>query len=267
LEAEGALLAAERHLALGAGDPLLAARLADLKGSLFKDRQRFDEARELLGAAIEAYRRAGLADWVARALVKLGSVEILADRFESGLRALRQAVPLLRPESDAATFVLCAHNVVNCLNRIGYSIAARALVADLRRLHGRLGDALNLLRLDWLEAQIDLELGAEDRAERTLLAVRKGFLDRELPYPAAQVSLELAEVYARRKDPFKMQRLAREMLPIFQSQRIHREAIAALIVFREAVAMREASVGLIRDVARFLRDAQRDRSLRFRPRG
>ena len=88
-----------------------------------------------------------------------------------------------------------------------------------------------------------------------------------MPYFAALASLELAEIYARRQDPLPMQRLAEEMLPIFQSQLIHREAVAALIVFREAVAMRGANVSLIRDVAHFLRDAQRDRTLRFRPRG
>lgn len=266
-EAERAFLAARDHLGRGSGEPLLAARLADLEASLCKDQRRFDEAQRLLEEAITAYRRAGLEPWVVRSLVKLGSVLLFAGRYQTALRTLRRAVPLLRPESDPHTFVICAHNLVDCLNRIGYSIAARSLVTDLRRLHQRLGDGLNLLRLDWLEAQIDLGLGAEERAVSGFLSVRAGFLDREMPYFAALASLELAEIYARRGDPLPMQRLAEEMLPIFQSRRLHREAIAALIVFREAVAMRQASVELIRDVGRFLRDAQRDRSLRFRPRG
>ena len=264
-EAERAFVAADRHLADGSGDPLLAARLADLRASLHKDQGRFAEATALLEGAIGAYRRHGLTDWVARSLVTLGSVHLFAGRADSALRALRDAVPLLRPEADMQTFVICAHNVVLCLNRTGYSIAARAMVADLRRLHERLDDSLNLLRLSWLEAQIDLEMGADERAEKGLRRVRREFVEREMPYFAAFASLELAEIYARRKDPLQMQRLAEEMLPIFQSQRIHREAVAALIVFREAVAMREASVTLIRDVSRFLRAAQSDRSLRFRP--
>lgn len=266
-QAEHAFAAADRELARGTGDPLLAARLADLRASLYKDQQRFDEARALLAEAIAAYRRAGLEDWVARSLVTLGSLYIFEGRAESALRALREAVPRLRPEVDLRTFVVCAHNVVSCLNQTGYSIAARAMVADLRRLHESLGDALNLLRLTWLEARIDLELGAEERAEKGLLAVRQGFIDRGMAYFAALASLELAEIYAGRQDPLLMQRLAEEMLPIFQSQGIHREATAALIVFREAVAMRGANLALIRDVARFLRAAQRDRSLRFRPGG
>jgi len=266
-QAEGAFVAAERLLAGGSADPLFAARLADLKSSLYRDQLRFAEAHAEIETAIATYRRAGLSDWVARALVKHGSIYLFEGRAEAALRALREAVPLLRPEVDVQTFALCAHNVVDCLNRTGYSIAARAMVADLRRLHEKLNDTINLLRLTWLEARIDLELGADERAEKSFRAVRRGFIDRGMPYFAALASLELAEIYARRPDPLQMQRLAEEMLPIFQSQRIHREAVAALIVFREAVAMREANVSLIRDVARFLGDAQRDRTLRFRPRG
>jgi tetratricopeptide (TPR) repeat protein len=265
LAAEASFEAAREHLAAGTGDPLLAARVADLAASLAKDRQRFGEACELLESAIAAYRRAGQLDWVARALVKLGSVLLFEGRYHAALARLREAVSLLRPEVDRRTFVICAHNAVNCLNQTGYSIAARGLVADLRRLHQRLGDEINLLRLTWMEAEIDLELGLDDRAERALLEVRQGFLDRNQAYDAALTSLALAEIYARRRDLFRMRRLAEEMLPIFQSRSLHREALAALIVFREAVALRQANVALIRDVAGFLRRARRDRSLRFRP--
>ena len=266
-EAEGAFIAAERLLAGGSADPLFAARLADLKSSLYRDQLRFPEAHAEIESAIAVYRRAGLSDWVARALVKHGNIYVSEGRAEAALRVLREAVPLLRPEFDLQTFALCAHNVVDCLNRTGYSIAARSMVADLRRLHEKLCDATSLLRLAWLEARIDLELGADERAEKSYRAVRRGFIDRGMPYDAALASLDLAEIYARRQDPLPMQRLAEEMLPIFQSQHIHREAVAALIVFREAVAMRGANVSLIRDVARFLGEARRDRTLRFRPRG
>ena len=266
-EAESAFTAADGRLADGSGDALFAARLADLKSSLYRDQLRFAEAHAQIERAITAYRGAGLNDWVARALVKSGSIYLFEGRAEAALRALREAVPMLRPEVDLQTFALCAHNVVDCLNRTGYSIAARSMVADLRRLHEKLNDATTLLRLTWLEARIDLELGADERAEKNFRAVRRGFIDGGMPYFAALASLELAEIYARRQDPLPMQRLAEEMLPIFQSQLIHREAVAALIVFREAVAMRGANVSLIRDVAHFLRDAQRDRTLRFRPRG
>jgi tetratricopeptide (TPR) repeat protein len=266
LDAEAAFRDAGRWLARGAGEPLLAARIDDLRASLAKDQQRFDQARELLDRAVAGYRRARLDGWVGRALVKLGSVLQFEGRYEEALQVLREASPLLRPESDRRTFVICAHNVVDCLYRTGYSIAARSLLADLRRLHTRLDDPINLLRLDWMEAEIDLELGSDERAERGLRRVRQGFYDLDLPYDAALVSLKLAEIYARRRDPFLMRRLAEEMLPIFQSRQIHREAVAALIVFREAVALHQASAGLIDQVSRFLREARRDRSLRFRPR-
>jgi hypothetical protein len=117
-----------------------------------------------------------------------------------------------------------------------------------------------------MAAEIDRELGLLPRAERGLVAVRERFVERGMPYDAALVSLELAEIYARGQDPLRLERLAREMFPIFQSRALHRGALAALILFREAVAMRQADLRLIADLAAFLRSARRDRELRFIPR-
>jgi hypothetical protein len=117
-----------------------------------------------------------------------------------------------------------------------------------------------------MAAEIDRELGLVPRAERALAEVREGFIERGMPYDAALVSLQLAEIYARDRDSLRLERLAREMFPIFQSRALHRGALAALILFREAVAMRQADQRLIRDLAGYLRSARRDRELRFVPR-
>ena len=256
---------AAEHRRRGSGDRLLAARCAELEASLEKDQQRFERAHALLAQAIAVYRRDGLDERLGRALVKRGSILLFEGRWSAALRATLQALPLLRPERDPRTFGVAAHNAINCLNHAGYSIAARALLDAVRGLHQRLGDALSLLRLDWMAAEIDRELGLVARAERGLVAVREGFVERGMPYDAALVSLELAEIYARDRDPLKLERLAREMFPIFQSRALHRGALAALILFREAVALRQADLRLIGDLAAFLRCARRDHDLRFRP--
>jgi tetratricopeptide (TPR) repeat protein len=257
---------AAAHRRRGSGDRLLAARAAELEASLEKDQQRFERAHALLASAIAVYRRRGAEERLGRALVKEGGILLFEGRWAAALRATLEALPLLRPERDPRTFAVAAHNAINCLNRAGYSIAARALLDAVRRLHERLGDELSLLRLDWMAAEIDRELGLLPRAERGLVAVRERFVERGMPYDAALVSLELAEIYARGQDPLRLERLAREMFPIFQSRALHRGALAALILFREAVAMRQADLRLIADLAAFLRSARRDRELRFIPR-
>jgi hypothetical protein len=60
-----------------------------------------------------------------------------------------------------------------------------------------------------------------------------------------------------------MRRLAEEMLPIFRSRDIHREAIAALIVFQQAVRMEKLSTGLLDEIRSFLQRARTDPKLRF----
>lgn len=264
--AERAFGAAREHRDRGTGDPVLGARIAELEASLYKDQQRFERAHELLDRAIAVYRREQLGERLGRALVKRGSFLLFEGRHAEALRATLETLPLLRPERDPRTFSIAAHNAISCLNATGYSIAARSLLDAVRSLHERLGDRINLLRLDWIAAEIDRELGLLPRAERALAEVREGFIERGMPYDAALVSLQLAEIYARDRDSLRLEKLAREMFPIFQSRALHRGALAALILFREAVAMRRADLRLIRDLAGYLRSARRDRELRFVPR-
>ncbi len=60
-----------------------------------------------------------------------------------------------------------------------------------------------------------------------------------------------------------MRRLAEEMLPIFQSRDLHREAIAALLVFQQAVRMEKLSTGLLAEIRSYLKRARKDYKLRF----
>jgi len=53
-------------------------------------------------------------------------------------------------------------------------------------------------------------------------------------YDAALVSLHLALLYTKEGRAAAVAELAREMIPIFEAQDIHREALAALTVFRQA---------------------------------
>jgi hypothetical protein len=126
--------------------------------------------------------------------------------------------------------------------------------------HG--GDLLNL-RLRWLEGRIQQTLGQLREAEQALTEARAGFLGQGAGFSAALVCLDLAGLYAAQSRTEEMRRLAEEMLPIFRSRDIHREAIAALIVFQQAVRMEKLSSGLLDEIRSFLRRARTDPKLRF----
>ena len=60
-------------------------------------------------------------------------------------------------------------------------------------------------------------------------------------YDTALVSLDLASLYAEQGRMAELKRIAEEMVPFFSSRQIHREALAALDYWRQAV---EAERGL-----------------------
>jgi hypothetical protein len=60
-----------------------------------------------------------------------------------------------------------------------------------------------------------------------------------------------------------LKRLALEMAPVFSSLSIHREAMAALAYFKQAVESESVSLTLINGVATFLRRSANDPVLEF----
>jgi hypothetical protein len=64
----------------------------------------------------------------------------------------------------------------------------------------------------------------------------------------------------------ELKALAREMLPIFRSQGVHREAVAALVLFQEAVREEQVTAAFVREDAAYLDTVRDDPSLRFRER-
>ena len=57
------------------------------------------------------------------------------------------------------------------------------------------------------------------------------------------------------------------MYPIFRSQDVHRQALAALVLFKQAAMTEAATVGLARQVADYLTRARNNPYLPFEPAG
>jgi hypothetical protein len=70
-------------------------------------------------------------------------------------------------------------------------------------------------------------------------------------------------LYAGQGRTEELKRLAADMVPIFASRHIHREALAALTFLRQAVEAEQASLEVVARVADFLRKAEHDPELRF----
>ncbi len=264
-EAEDAFLKAEALLRQGSRDPLERAIFLDLKASLRRAQRRFDEALSLLRRAVAIYHRSGHFHRAGRSLVNMDLIHCYAGHPERGTPLLYKAIELIDADLEPRLKLCAQHNLIQDLAETGRCGEAQKLYRETCSLYRDFPDAWTQSRRKWVKGKISLGLGRTAQAERLFLAARDGFIDDGVPYDTALVSLELAILYARGGRTADLRRLSQEMLPIFSSLQIHREALAALSFLRKALEAERASLELVSRVASFLRRAEHDPGLRFEP--
>jgi tetratricopeptide (TPR) repeat protein len=261
--AEEAFVASYDHLKKGTKDALERAILLDLEASLRRDQRQFDEALLLLRRAISIFLQGGQAHRAGRSLLKVDDVYHHLGSPEKGIPLLYQAIDLIDPEQEPRLLICARHNLIDDLVEAGRFLEAQGLYRSTRPLYRSFTDAWTQNRRKWVKGKITRGLGQADQAESLFLAARDGFIGEGIPYDTALVSLELATLYAGQGRTADLKRLAGEMVPIFSSLHIHREALAALAYLRQAVEAERASLELVSGVAAYLRRAQHDPELRF----
>ncbi len=257
--ADAAFRCAENLLAEGTGDPLEEARVLALTAVLRSDQRRFDECCRLLDRAIAIYRRAGDRRALGRSLIRKGTALGEAGDFGGANALLRGGTELIDPDKDRRWLLAARHNEVLYLSEAGRQHEACRLLRETRSLYAQMGEAMNLLRLRWLEGKLAQADGGLPEAAVAYLEVRDAFVARGLGFDAALASLDLATVYLDQGRTDEIRGLASQMMPIFRALRVHREALAALLVFRRAVAMEQLTLGVIREVTAALEEARRRR--------
>lgn len=242
---------------------LEVARVLDLEASLRRDQRRFADATCLMDRVIAIYRRLGQRSLLGRALQQKSMICGESGDHQSEIALLRRSLELLNPDEDPRMFLVARHNLISALCEIGRPREAFALLFHSRPLYLQQGDRLNLLRLRWLEGTVSLGLQRHEQAAAAFRQVREAFLELGLDYDAALASLDLADVYAMQGRTADMRLLANEMLEVFRSRNIHREAIAALSVLQQAAAADRAGHMLVREIGSFLRKSRQHPDLKF----
>lgn len=261
--AEESFVKAYDHLQKGTKDPLERALLLDLEASLRRDQRRFEEAFRLLRRAVKVFLQSGQNHQAGRTLVNLATVYHDTGNLAEAIPLLHEALELIDPEEEPR-LVLCArHNLIDDLAESGRYLEAQRHYREARPLYHSFADAWTQNRRKWVKGKISCGLGQCDQAEALFLAARQGFIEEGIPYDTALVSLDLALLYARQRRTGDLKRLAEEMVPIFSSLHIHREALAALAFLKQAAEADHATVDLVSRVACYLRKAQYDPELRF----
>lgn len=258
LGAERDLAVALERSARGTGDPLLLARLMDLTASLYIDQRRFADAFELLDRVYAIHQSLGDRHAAGRALISKAISASYALDTEEAVRLVGQGLRLIDAGRDPKLALAAVHNVISLLVDSGEVERAESLLEASRLLYAFHGSPLDALKMTWLEGLIAAGRGETDEAESLFREAQRSFLEMDLPYTAALASLDLAALWLRQGRTDETRDLVEELLETFRVLDIRREAIAALLMLREAFKKDRATLALLRTVASELQRLERE---------
>ena len=242
----------------GSRSNLLLARVAGLLGALLSAQRRFAEARELLGLVYQVHAVEGRQHLAGRALISMGHYAAADGESGRAIVLLRQGLDLVDHARDPVLIAQTLQSLLWFLVDLGRFRAARRLLWSSRVVLEENPNALDRLRVRWLEGRIYAGLCDFARAEAALLETRAGFAQREQVYPAALAGLDLATLWARQGRFEQVRALAQEMIVTFRALRIAREAIVTLLILQRAcIGDGGQLLDIIEMVVTFLKDLER----------
>lgn len=264
--ADAAFTFAEAWLTYGTHDSMESALLAWYRSLLARDRRQFDEAEKLTITARDQYWQLGHVAEVAGLEVSLAIIKLYAGKTAAAKNLLEDFfVRYDRRSIDRQTYASALEAYCLALCEEGeYEEGLRSL-QEAREVAGQSRKAIASDRHDWLQARLEHGLGNAREAEELYRQVLASFLVYDIAFDAALVALDLAVLLLEQGQFGEAGGLAKEMIPIFDSHDIHREAQAAGLVLVQALEAETASPKLVKDVARYLRLARNDPSFRYRP--
>jgi tetratricopeptide (TPR) repeat protein len=262
---EEAFALAFASLRRGAQEPMDRAVLLDLRASLLRAQRRFTDALRCLRRSIGIFQELGEGHRAGRGLLGMSIVHHVSGEPEKAIPLLYQALELIDPAREPRLLLVAWHNLIDDLAEAGQFMEAQKLVVKARPFYQQFQQPWSHNPRKWVEGKIARGLGQHAQAETLFLRARDGFLVEGAAYDTALVSLDLASLYAEQGRMAELKRVAEEMVPIFSSRQIHREALAALAFWRQAVEAEKAGFELVTGVASFLKRARHDPALRFQP--
>jgi tetratricopeptide (TPR) repeat protein len=241
-----------RILGTGEGDSIEEGHLISLEASYMKDVGEFEMAESSLGGALEIYRRAGDLHQQGRVLLKMG--EIIGHLHPGkGIARIRQALAIMETAKEPRLEICAEHALAWFLNDNGQSEEALAVLERARPLYRQFRDDLTQLRLHWLEARIAYRLGEYGEAESIFSQIWEEFRVRNLNQEVVLVTIDLAQVLTAKDETERAAQLAAECYSIMKNWGLHKDALAAWIVFQEALSQEMARGELFGRVGEYFR--------------
>lgn len=261
--AEQALSQAAELQLQGTGDELLAVRLLDFQASLYGAQRRFPAALAALTGVYAIHNRRGDDHLAGRALISKGIYTGHANKPGKAVRLLKEGLARIDQEREPQLALSAVHNIASFLVDCGHLRQARNLTFTNRWRYERYGRSIDRVKLRWLQGLIDSGLNNLTVAEEALKEARQGFRDAGLGYHSALAGLDLGSILLRQQRSEEARAMVLESSEVFLKLRIEREALAAIMMLKQAFEAGIAACALLDDAIQFLRRIQHDPALTF----
>ena len=235
------------------GNGWVEAEVLDLKSSLCMDQRKFNTALKLLDRSLGLYRKEHDDRGVGKILLQKGKLFRERDDQEQAIDFLRKNLVEIDMADEPRLSTAARYNLLCCLEETHRFEEAWALIPEVRDLFQTVAHPLDRVRLTWEEGSIALGLGRLGEAEAAFREAQTGFLEHGVNYSAALVSLDLALLLARQGRTEELKSLAMELVASFEAREIHREAMAALVLFQRACEEERMTAEVVARVAALLR--------------
>jgi transcriptional regulator with XRE-family HTH domain len=235
-----------------AGDPGLLdeASFHALEATLRRAQRRFPEA---LACLDRAFATAMQGVDVSYLLISKGNILLDLQRHEAAAAQFEEALARGRSTSSSRLTWLARFNLAACLCSLDRACEAEGALPALHQGAVEFGNGLDLLRIRWLEGQIQAASGRRDDAIATLALVRDGFLTRKILFDGALAGLERSVLLLEAGDLAAVKVEAPELAATFQQLKVAPELLASLGLFCAAAEAERATAEQARHMLARLR--------------
>jgi tetratricopeptide (TPR) repeat protein len=218
----------------GTGDPLDKARIFRADAAYAAAVGEFETAEAILEQALALYRAAHETHLQGRTLIQMGETVGYANP-DRGLVHLEAGLPLINAAREPRLELRAQHHLAEFLCAASRPEEALAIMDRARPLYRQFEEEPVQLRLHWLRGRIAQGLGLTSEAVEILRLTREEYRARDLRREFLLVTIDLAEAHVRQGEFATALRLLGETTPTLASGNLHRNGLAAWLLFQKTL--------------------------------
>ncbi len=216
----------------GVGDPLDKAEILHIDAAYATVAGEWDTAETILERALSLYLAADDPHLRGRTLIQMGETVGYANP-DRGLGHIERGLQLLNPVREPRLELQAQHLLAEFLSAAGRAPEALAIMDRARPLYGQFQEDIVQLRLHRLQGRIAHGLGNVSEAVDILRQVREEFQARDLHQDFLFASIDLAEAHVAAGEMATALRLVGETTPQLTNWNLHRNGLAAWLLFQK----------------------------------